>query len=116
EVALLRGDRPRAAEHLAAATSTNPRAATGFFLRAYLAWKGGDDAAAVRLLQQTRAALGPDWQPKGATSEGDVARKQHVEMTPLAPYLGRWTAQTNLGMAFRDLDERLSLKGDGGRR
>lgn len=116
EVALLRGDRPRAAEHLNAATSTNPRAATGFFLLAYLAWEGGDDAAAVRLLQQTRAALGPDWQPKGATSEGDVTRKQHVEMTPLAPYLGRWTAQTNLGMAFRDLDERLSLKGDGGRR
>ena len=43
--------RPRRAadDHLARATYTNPRAVGGFFLRGYLAWKRGDEAAAREL-------------------------------------------------------------------
>lgn len=108
EVALLRGDRKLADDRLAAATHTNPRAATGFFLRGYLAWKRGDPAAATRLLEQVRLALGPEWQPQGTTSEGDVKRKQHVEKTPLTPFLEAWNGQTDPASAFAGLDKRLN--------
>jgi len=107
EVALLRGDLKLADERLAAATHTNPKAVGGFFLRGYLAWKRGDDGAAKRCLEQTRAALGPDWQPAGATSEGDVKRKQHVEKTPLAPFWETWNGDIQAARAFAALEARL---------
>ncbi|MBE7499906.1 MAG: VCBS repeat-containing protein [Verrucomicrobiales bacterium] len=107
EVALLRGDHPLADDRLAAATRTNPRAAGGFFLRGYLAWKRGDETAARKFLEQTRAALGPDWQPEGATSEGDVQQKQHVEPTPLAGFWERWNGQYALAPSFAALEDRL---------
>lgn len=107
EVALLRGDLKRAEEHLAAATHTNPKAAGGFFLRGYLAWKRGDSEAARHLLAQARAALGPDWQPRGATSEGDVKQKQHVETSPLHPFWSAWDGQPEPATAFAALASRL---------
>ena len=108
EVALLRGDRNLADERLAAATHTNPKAIGGFFLRGYLAWKRGDGGGAKDFLEQTRKALGPDWQPKGATSEGDVKRKQHVESSPLAPFWMKWNGQPDPATAFAALDQRLT--------
>jgi tetratricopeptide (TPR) repeat protein len=108
EVALLRGNLPLADERLAAATHTNPKAVGGFFLRGYLAWKRGDDPAARQFLGQTQAALGPDWQPQGATSEGDVKRKQHVEKTPLTPFWEEWNGQSEPAAAFRALELRLT--------
>jgi tetratricopeptide (TPR) repeat protein len=108
EVALLRGNRPLADERLAAATRTNPKAVGGFFLLGYLAWKRGDDTTARQFLEQARAALGPDWQPQGATSEGDVLQKQHVEKTPLASYWETWNGQSEPDTAFRALDHRLT--------
>lgn len=85
EVAPLRGATRLAEEHLTAAGRTNPRAVGGFLLRGYFACKRGDTASATQLLKATRTTLGPDWQPKGVTSEGDVKQKQHVGKTPLAP-------------------------------
>lgn len=104
EVALLRGDRKLADERLAAACRTNPKAVGGFFLRGYLAWKKGDSASAAQLLEDTRAALGKDWQPKGATSEGDVKQKQHVEKTPLTRFWEGWNGVFDAADTFTQLD------------
>jgi tetratricopeptide (TPR) repeat protein len=111
EVALLRGDRKLADERLAAACRTNPKAVGGFFLRGYLAWKLGDEAKAGQFLDETRAALGKDWQPKGATSEGDVKQKQHVEKTPLAPFWENWSGSTDPARSFGALEQHLSRAG-----
>lgn len=107
EVALLRGQHGLAEQRLAAATYTNPRAVGGFFLRAFLAWQQGEPAEAKALLEQARTALGPDWQPKGATSEGDVLTKQHVHNTPLAAYWESWDGNLQPDAAFRELTQRL---------
>ena len=108
EVALLRGDRQLAEERLAAATRTNPKAVGGFFLRGYLAWKRGDAPAARRFLELARNALGPDWQPQGATSEGDVKRRQHLEPSPLAECWRHWNGTLDPAAAFQDLVRRLA--------
>ncbi len=112
EVALLRGDLKLADERLADATHTNPRAVGGFFLRGYLAWKRGDDTTARQLLEQTRKALGPEWQPKGATSEGDVKQKQHVEKTPLTAHWESWDGRVETGRAFAALAAQLRTMAD----
>jgi len=116
EVALLRGLHPLADQRFAAACHTNPKAVGGFFFRGYTAWKRGDAESAVRFLEQTRAALGKDWQPKGTTSEGDVKQKQHVENTPLARYWENWSGEMNAAKSFASLDERLSRSHSGGNR
>lgn len=108
EVALLRGDTRLADERLAAATLTNPKAIGGFFLRGYVAWKRGEEATAKQFLEQTRTARGPDWQPKGATSEGDVKQKQHLESSPLASFWLEWDGQPDPAPAFAALDRRLT--------
>ena len=107
EISLLCGDAAKADERLAAVCRTNPRAVGGFFLRAYLAWKRGDDVFARKLLEETRIALGKDWQPKGSTSEGDVKRKQHVETTPLARFWEAWDGSPEPASNFAKLDEHL---------
>lgn len=108
EVALLRGDTRLADERLAAATHTNPKAIGGFFLRGYVAWKRGERATAKQFLEQTRTARGPDWQPKGATSEGDVKQKQHLESSPLASFWLQWDGQPDPAPSFAALDRRLT--------
>lgn len=107
EVALLRHDSKSAEERLAAATRTNPKAAGGFFLCGYLAWKRGDSAKAKALLSSTRQALGPDWQPKGATSEGDVKQKLHTDSSPLYSYWAAWNGEPDPATAYAALDARL---------
>lgn len=104
EVALLRGDTKLADERFIAACRTNPKAVGGFFLRGYLAWKRGDKIAATKLLEDTRTALGKEWQPKGATSEGDVKQKQHVEKTPLTQFWEGWNGAVYLDRSFGALD------------
>ncbi len=113
EVALLRGDMRLAEERLQDVTRTNHRSVGGHFLLGYLAWKRGDQAAARVLLEEARKALGPDWQPKGATSEGDVRKKQHLEPSPLAPCWESWDGQAEPGSSFALLEGRLRpAKGD----
>lgn len=107
EVALLRGNAKLADERLAAACRTNPKAVGGFFLRGFIAWKRGDDDGAKKFLEDARTAAGKDWQPKGATSEGDVKQKQHVETTPLARFWERWDGMPVPGATFSPLDAHL---------
>jgi tetratricopeptide (TPR) repeat protein len=108
EVALLQGNLDSADERLAAATKTNPKAVGGFFLRGYCAWKRGSPAAACQYLEQTRNALGPDWHPKGASAEGDVKRKQHVESSPLSRFWASWDGKTVPDSAFAAVDRHLT--------
>lgn len=110
EIALLRGNAAEAAERLSAACQTNPKAVGGFFLSAYIAWHNGDDAAARRLLEGARVALGPDWQPRGATSEGDVQRRQHVEITPLARFWQDWDGTTSPAQSLTALHTYLTKR------
>lgn len=110
EVALLLGDLKLADERLADACRTNPKAVGGLFLRGYLAWKRNDKAAANRFLADARTALGKEWQPKGATSEGDVKQKQHVEQTPLTQFWEGWNGTADSDRSFGPLDVSLRAR------
>ena len=103
EVALLRGDSKLAEERFRAACATNPKAVGGYFLRGYIAWAGGDAATASKWLRDARSALGKDWQPKGSTSEGDTARKQHIERTPLTTFWEDWDGTDHPKTSFARL-------------
>lgn len=107
EVALLRGDPRLAEQRLHAVIRTHHRSVGGHFLLGYLAWRRGDEAGARAHLQAARQALGPDWQPKGATSEGDVQRKQHSEATLLTSGWEAWDGQTEPERTFAPLHARL---------
>jgi hypothetical protein len=107
ELAILRGKLDEAEDHLSRATYTNPRAVGGFFLRGYLAWKRGDEAAARELLETAQAARGPDWKPEGTTAEGDVKGRQHREDTPLSRFWESWDGRSEPDPAFAGLDARL---------
>ncbi len=111
EIELLLGEPQRAEAHLSHACQTNPKAVSGFFLRGYLAWKRGDRAASVRLLEQAAAARGEEWKPEGAVAEGDVARRMHAESSPLSAYWEAWDGTTaDLSAVFGRLDERLESR------
>jgi tetratricopeptide (TPR) repeat protein len=107
EVAMLRGKFDQAEDHLERATTTNPRAVGGFFLRAYMAWKRGDEEAARRLLEAAQAARGPDWKPEGTTAEGDVKGRQYREESPLSRFWESWDGSIDPTSAFAGLDARL---------
>ncbi|MDX1631855.1 MAG: FG-GAP-like repeat-containing protein [Thermoanaerobaculia bacterium] len=108
ELALIREDRNEASRLLEAATRTNPKAACGFFLRAYLAETGGSRGESERLLERAREARGEEWKPEGAVAEGDVARKMHREQTPLADACRSWGGDPDPDAAFVDLREHLA--------
>ena len=107
EVSLLRGSLTRAAQRLAAACTTNPRASRGLFLLGYVHWRQGDEAGAVHLLERTRRSLGEDWKPHGSTAEGDVARKAYEETTPLGRFLQEWNGSDNPAEAYAGLQRHL---------
>jgi tetratricopeptide (TPR) repeat protein len=100
EISLMRGDRAKAEERLKAVCQTNSKAVAGFYLRGYLAWKRGNLSQARALMESARLALGKDWQPHGATAEGDVKMKQHVENTPLTRYWSGWNGQADPDSAY----------------
>jgi tetratricopeptide (TPR) repeat protein len=110
-VALIRGQSAVAEQRLVAVTRTNPRSAGAHFLIAYLAWKRGELARARELLAVVRESRGPDWQPIGATSEGDVRRKQHTETVPLSSFWEEWDGNPDLDRTFQRLEQRLSPAG-----
>ncbi len=110
EVALLRGQNELAEQRLTAAVRTNPKAVGGFFLGGYLALKRGDDARAKLLLAEARQALGPEWKPAGATSEGDVRQKQHIDSSPLSRFWTEWNGQTEPMKAYAQLEQYLSKR------
>lgn len=104
EVALMRGQPAMARQRLASVCQTNPRATGGFFLLGYLRWKHGDAAGASDLLEAARKARGPEWKPKGATAEGDVAKKAHTETTPLSRFWESWDGAPTPGHAYGRLE------------
>ncbi len=110
EVALMQGKPDLARQRLAWATTTNPKAVGGFYLRGYLAWKAGDAKAAAGLLRQARAALGPEWKPAGAAAEGDVQQTMHVEETPLARFWNAWNGEADPAAAYAPLDAYLRAR------
>jgi uncharacterized membrane-anchored protein len=111
ELALLTGDAPRAEEVLTLVNRTNPRAVGGFFLRAYLAHRRGDEAAAIELLRAAHAARGPEWKPEGTVAEGDVEARMHRDMSPLADSWRAWDGTVDAadpGTAFVGLERALA--------
>jgi Flp pilus assembly protein TadD len=107
EVSILRGQLATAEERLALACRTNPKAVSGFFLRGFLAWQRGAADRAGDLLESTRKALGPDWQPRGATSEGDVKAKHQVETTPLSRFWEAWDGNPDPDTTYQPLADYL---------
>jgi tetratricopeptide (TPR) repeat protein len=103
EVSLMHGDAPEAEERLQAVSQTNTKSVGAYFLRGYLAWRSGDQSQARSLLTAARLALGKDWQPKGATAEGDVRHKQHVEASPLVHFWEHWDGADDPDKAFSPL-------------
>jgi len=107
ELALMLGDFTEADERLALATRTNHRAVGGFFLRAYLAHRRGDEEESARLLESTREARGPDWKPEGTVAEGEVDSLMHSDDTPLAATWRGWDGESGPEAAFTALERRL---------
>jgi enediyne biosynthesis protein E4 len=110
EIALLRGEPRQADRHLEHACRSNPRAVGGFFLRGHVAWQAGDGEAARDLLRQAAAARGPEWKPKGAAAEGDVAARMHRDGTPLADFWESWDGSLDPDAAFAPLAVRLAQR------
>ena len=86
---------------------TNPKAVGGFFLRGYLAWKRGDDAAA-KFLEETRTA------PRRlAAQRRDQRRRRETKSstsrtTPLTRFWESWDAVAETGRSFATLDSFLN--------
>jgi len=104
EIELIIGRDEQAEQRLEWVSRTNPRAVGAFYLRAYVAWKRGDETAARRLLATAREARGEEWKPKGITAEGDVARQMHADETPLSRFCEQWNGTQDPRKAFEALD------------
>ncbi len=107
EIELLRDDPAAAERQLSLACRTNPRAAGGFFMLAYIAWREGDAARTDELLEKTREALGEEWKPAGMTAEGDVEEEMHKDRTPLSRFWENWNGSSDPEAAFADLHAHL---------
>jgi len=108
EVALMSGDVAAARERLELVTRSNPQASRSFFLLAYMAWKRGDAAGAKSLLERARAARGEDWKPEKAVAEGEVLKKMHADVTPLARFADAWDGSDDPDTTFAELSSFLS--------
>lgn len=109
ELALLKSNTPEAEQRLQAVCQANPKATPAYFLRAFIAWSKHDAPGATNLLTKARDTLGPDWKPRGATSEGDVqSEQQGSETTLLSPYWQNWDGLPNPSIAFTPLSNFLA--------
>ena len=103
ELHLMLGDSEQAENDIEDLLQTNDRAVGGLFLRAYLAWTRGEEFQG--LLEEVRAARGPDWKPEGAVAEGDVAQLMFTDETPLARFWQTWDGNSDATQAFRSLQQ-----------
>ncbi|HVS13488.1 MAG TPA: FG-GAP-like repeat-containing protein [Thermoanaerobaculia bacterium] len=109
EIHLLLGDLEVAREELEWACRSNPRAVSGFFLRAYLAWSRGDLGESRALLAAALAARGEERLPRGAVAEGDVERRMHREGSPLGEAWQGWNGEIEpLAAVFAPVEEALA--------
>jgi len=105
---LIQNDHETAEQRLEWASRTNPRAAGGFFFLGYVAWSGGNDKEAQRLLAKASKARGEEWKPEGATAEGDVKHQMHTEYTPLGRFWREWDGGLDPGTSYATLDAYLT--------
>jgi tetratricopeptide (TPR) repeat protein len=108
EISLLLGDLDLARERFEKACRTNPQAAGGFYLLAFLAAERGDRERSRELLAEVRRARGPEWKPEGAVAEGDTAARMHVERTPLAHFVDAWDGKADPDPGFAELKRHIS--------
>lgn len=104
EVALAEGDSSGAEARFGHVCQANPRAASAWFFRGYLAWKRGDQKTATAMLQSAHKALGPDWKPSGSVLEGDVRQRMFSEAGFLGVFAQRWDGTANPASAYAQLD------------
>jgi tetratricopeptide (TPR) repeat protein len=107
EVELGLGNMDRAERAFAHACQANPRAATAWFLRGYIAWKRRDRGAAGAMLAATRTALGREWKPAGSALEGDVKHRMLRESGFLGVFLQGWDGAAGPERAYGRLDQYL---------
>src|SRR5262249_48627360 len=107
EVALALDDLPAAEGRFTHACQANARAVNAWFLRGYIAWKRRDLASAAAMLHTARAALGPDWKPRGAAAEGDVQRRMYNESGFLGVFVEGWDGSAAPESAYGPLDKYL---------
>jgi tetratricopeptide (TPR) repeat protein len=104
ELDLLRGAFDGARRRLEWVGSTNPGSVPSHYLLGYLAWTEGRPKEARQRLERAREARGDDRTPEGATSEGDVRRRMHTDVTLLQPALDAWDGTTDPDDAFGALE------------
>src|SRR5215471_11591980 len=104
EVSLAMEDFAAAEEDFAHACQMNPRAVDAWFLRAFIAWKRGDDHQASEKLGSARNARGTDWKPSGSVLEGDVQRRMYSGSGFLNVFEHQWDGAVDPGRAFAPLE------------
>lgn len=108
EIEMLRGNHAAAHRHLRSMVQTNRRAASAYFLLAYLDSRRGRKEAAAANLTATVQARGPEWKPKGSANEGDVQRRMHEDTSLLGSYAEAWDGKSDPSRAFNSLSRRLA--------
>jgi tetratricopeptide (TPR) repeat protein len=110
EVELMRGNTGAARQRLEWVVRSNPQSGEAFFVLAYLAWRDGDDAGAVRRLEQAAGTREEDWKPAGAVAEGEVRHKMHVEAAPFVDLFEAWDGTPDPESALGPLHSRLAVR------
>jgi hypothetical protein len=93
-----------AQQHLTHVCQANPRAASAWFLRGYLAWKQHDKQETLAMLEKTQTARGRDWKPVGSVAEGDVHQRMFRESGFLNVFEEQWNGSLPPDNAYAALD------------
>lgn len=107
EIEMLRGNEAAAHRHLRSVVQTNHRAASAYFLLAYIDSRNGRKDTTSANLAAAVQARGPEWKPKGSANEGDVQRRMHEETSLLGGYAEEWDGRSDPSRAFSQLSRRL---------
>jgi tetratricopeptide (TPR) repeat protein len=107
EVDLGLGQYAPAGQKFAHVCQTNPHEAAAWFLRGYLAWKRGNNHEAEAMLAAAKQALGADFKPAGAVSEGDVRQTMYAEAGFLNTFEQHWDGAQSPAQAYSGLDRYL---------
>ena len=100
QVALAQEDFVLAERDFVRVCQANPRAASAWYFRGYLAWKRRDLKDVSTMLASTRNARGHDWKPAGSVSEGDVRHRMFSESGFLNIFEQRWDGSSDAARAY----------------